>query len=86
MCGSDGVNYDNVCVLRSQSGGARVDYRGECVEGTNEQSVSRICEMVESRGLCADRNSTCRRLVRPSVGCCPVCGRCDVFFFGVVNL
>ena len=76
VCGSDGITYENVCLLRSQSGGVRVDYRGACEEGDNQTSVSRICEIVEEKGLCADRNSTCRFLVRPSVGCCPICGEC----------
>ena len=83
VCGTDGITYENVCILRSQSSGVRVDYRGSCVDDDGE-TVSSICEAVRNRGLCTASNSTCQTLVAPVTGCCPICGeRFNYCFYSI---
>ena len=50
MCGTDGATYENVCVLRSLSANARVDYRGECIDING--TVDKYCQAVLDQGLC----------------------------------
>ena len=85
VCGTDGITYENVCILRSQSSGVRVDYRGSCVDNDGE-TVSSICEAVRNRGLCTASNSTCQTLVAPVTGCCPICGeRFNYCFYSIMT-
>ena len=78
MCGTDGVTYENICVQRTRSGNARVDYRGPCVDDdddNNNRTRDDICKIVRRKGLCTYNSNNCRYLVRPVLGCCPVCGK-----------
>ena len=51
-----------------------MDYRGPCEE---EETPRRICDAVNRGERCGVRNITnCRYLVKPSDGCCPICGEC----------
>ena len=49
-----------------------MDYSGPCEE---EETPRRICDAVNRGERCGVRDITnCRYLVKPSVGCCPICG------------
>ena len=72
MCGTDGTTYASVCVLRSLSANARVDYRGECIDSDGEVAQD-ICALVQKSGRCADLTD-CETVIIPDDGCCPVCG------------
>lgn len=74
VCGTDGVTYENICVLRSLSANARVDYRGECISD-DELTVEEYCQAVIDQDFCQYSTENCDQLVQPSVGCCPVCGK-----------
>ncbi|XP_019848788.1 PREDICTED: uncharacterized protein LOC109580248 [Amphimedon queenslandica] len=73
VCGTDGVTYENICELRTQSNNARFDYRGACVDDSDE-TAGQMCQRVISSGRCRFNTSNCPCLVRPTVGCCPLCG------------
>ena len=74
VCGTDGVTYENVCVLRAQSANARVDFLGACEEGTG-RTPEEYCTMVSRARRCIFDTSNCRHLVRPEEGCCALCGK-----------
>ena len=74
MCGTDGATYENICVLRSLSSNARVDYRGGCIDING--TVDEYCQAVLDQGLCPYTSENCNNLVQPSSGCCPICGQC----------
>ena len=76
VCGSDGVTYHDVATLRAQGGNVRVDYRGPCedVESDEDDTPATRCQMVRSRNMCSNITG-CDRMVMPSDGCCPVCGK-----------
>ena len=77
VCGTDGVSYNSSCHLRTQSANAQVDYRGECVEDTDEDiDVREICRRVrEDTDRCENTREACQRRVMSRDGCCPVCGK-----------
>lgn len=89
----DGVTYDNICELRSQASGVRVDYRGEC-DDDSDTSVDDVCRRVRASGRCAFNADNCDYLVRPEDGCCPVCGElchrravlCDILLVYYITL
>ena len=68
------MTYENICELRTQSNNARFDYRGACVDDSDE-TAGEICQRVISSGRCHFDTNNCPCLVRPTVGCCPVCGK-----------
>ena len=68
------MTYENVCVLRSQSANARVDFYGECGDRPGE-TLDDFCERVNEEGRCIYNTSNCDRLVMPEEGCCPLCGK-----------
>ena len=74
VCGTDGVTYENICELRTQSNNARLDYRGRCVDD-DDSTAGQVCRRVIMSGRCRFNTSNCPCLVRPVVGCCPVCGK-----------
>ena len=76
MCGTDGVTYDNICILRSTSANARLDYTGDCVN-EDGNSVESICERVRQENRCSYSTANCSYLVqpKPEEGCCPICGK-----------
>ena len=74
VCGTDGVTYENICILRSLSANARVDYRGRCIGENDDWTPDELCERVKEEGLCQDSVDNCEILVQPLIGCCPVCG------------
>ncbi len=71
MCGTDGVTYDNICVMQSQAV-TRMDY-GDC-GSENGRSLDEHCERVRDTSRCLHNSTNCRHLVQPEDGCCPVCG------------
>ena len=71
VCGSDGVTYPSVCVLRTQ-GVARVDYSGSC-DYDQQTSLEEHCESIRRTGRCQNVTK-CPNLVQPQDGCCPICG------------
>ena len=73
MCGTDGVTYENICVLRGRSS-ARLDYEGEC-HPDSESPVDELCVRVSRARRCAYNESNCRHMVRPEEGCCALCGK-----------
>ena len=73
VCGTDGVTYENVCVLRAQSANARVDFLGGCEEQNG--SPNEYCSRVSRAGRCIFNSSNCRHLIRPEEGCCALCGK-----------
>ena len=79
VCGTDGVTYENICELRTQSNNARLDYRGRCVDDDNS-TAGQVCRRVIMSGRCRFNTSNCPCLVRPVVGCCPVCGKLQLEF------
>ena len=79
VCGTDGVTYENACVLQSQSANARVDYDGDCDDDLDDDDdddddEDEICERVSSSGRCSYNSSNCQYLVNPEEGCCAICG------------
>ena len=72
VCGTDGITYDNQCLLKSRSFGARRDYRGECEPDDGDDDG--LCVRVSRARRCAYNASNCRRRVRPEEGCCALCG------------
>lgn len=78
VCGSDGVTYQDVATLRAQGGNVRVDYRGPCDDSDSDQddTPATRCKMVKDvRKMCPNITG-CARMVMPSDGCCPMCGKC----------
>lgn len=73
VCGTDGVTYENICELRTQSANARIDYRGECID-TGEDAAGDVCDLVRSSGRCTALPDDCTSPVSPGDGCCPICG------------
>ena len=69
------MTYENICLLRSQSGNARVDYRGNCESVPSDASVEEACSNIREKARCQFTRQNCRRLVRPEEGCCPICGK-----------
>ena len=74
VCGTDGVTYNSTCSMRSLSANTRVDYLGECLKLSQNNTIENICESVQEQGKCPHNSTTCRRLAEPQEGCCPVCG------------
>ena len=70
------MTYHDVATLRAQGGNVRVDYRGPCedVESDEDDTPATRCQMVRSRNMCSNITG-CDRMVMPSDGCCPVCGK-----------
>ena len=75
VCGTDGLTYENICILRSTSANTRLDYRGPCA-GTTGETMEAICERVVGENRCAYNSTNCQFLVMPEDGCCPICGEC----------
>ena len=76
VCGTDGVTYNSICHLRSQSANAQVDYKGACEDGDDKKPWE-ICRSIkDEKKLCEDTQETCTRRVLSKDGCCPICGRC----------
>lgn len=67
-----------MCLLRSQSGTGRVDYRGTC--RSDEGSLENTCKRVRKDGMCRFSRDNCRRLVRPENGCCHICGELYLWY------
>jgi reversion-inducing cysteine-rich kazal motif protein len=76
VCGTDGITYDNICDLKSNSANARVDYRGACMGAETDELVNAMCTRLRGSGRCSNLTG-CRYRIRPSDGCCPVCGKTD---------
>ncbi len=74
VCGTDDETYDNICVLRTNSANARLEYRGECMADVEEEMVADRCERVRRSERCGDLTD-CASRTRPEDGCCFVCGR-----------
>ena len=77
VCGSDGVTYNNVCELRSQSANALVDYYGQCEDQPGD-TPEEVCTRVSRLRTCIYNTSNCKRLVKPEQGCCSLCGESNM--------
>ncbi|XP_003384196.1 PREDICTED: uncharacterized protein LOC100633842 [Amphimedon queenslandica] len=73
VCGTDGETYENICELRTRSDNARMDYKGTCIDDEN-MTASDVCDQVIANGRCRFNSDNCKCLIRPAVGCCPLCG------------
>ncbi len=71
MCGTDGVTYDNICVIQSQAV-TRMDYWGDC-GSENGCSLDEHCKRVRDTSRCLHNSTNCRHLVQPEDGCCLIC-------------
>ena len=65
--------------MRSQSGNARMDHMGRCDEGSQDETPDQMCARVKTSGKCAYTRENCSHRVQPEEGCCPVCGKREVF-------
>ena len=69
------MTYENICLLRSQSGNGRVDYSGDCLSVPGAPSVEAVCSNIREKARCRFTAENCRNLVIPEEGCCPICGK-----------
>ena len=54
---------------------AQFNPSGACMDAMNEENVRDFCARIRNSNRCANRQN-CNSTVRPTDGCCPVCGKC----------
>ena len=83
VCGTDGVTYESICHLRSQSANAQVDYRGACVDEDDSRPWE-ICRNIRNNRhpqQCENTQESCPRRVLSKDACCPVCGTFYYYYY-----